>query len=937
MTYPQNNRTWQIIHDARKGGYAVGGFCVYNTEGVLAVVKAAERCRSPALIQFFPWSMHFQGPAFIKYAAEVAHSASVPIAIHLDHCLKPEDADLALECAFDSIMVDGSMFDEVENVRYVKSVVDRAKEKGITVEAELGRMEGGEDGLPTIDLESVWTDPQSAADFVKQTGVHFLAPSFGNVHGPYPPGGAEKHWQIERLEKIHSALGEETPLVLHGTHPLSDDMVRVAMARGMVKVNQNRNVREGYHRYIQENCSKAELTTLQTRGVDEYSKGVERFMVECRPPTWKAQPTYPTPAHSPLQAGFGYPSSTCIQYFLHFPLDIGPAAHRVNGLEAETRECCRHFLPMDNSRVTMSRSTPPAKKKYVTRAEDLSEPAAPKPTAAGHSLEDSNSDGKEDDDSGDASVHAFLRRVSRHLAQVGQGLPRNLFKQEQDTPKVGDTTRTLLLPDKQVAQGYVDCYFEHANVTYRYVPRAELCEVLKLAYAEDDAVLQDDIRMAMLLLVMGMGCIWTASWKNQPLPPWRTKAQKFLQASEIRLDKVQGIFPPPLGVLQAQLLKCQLELASSRYNSAWVTLGLVVRLGQMIDFQREPASGDNVQAHYKRCTFWATFMIDRYLAASLGRPMAIHESDITISFPSKPGPDVAAKLGPNETKLQAGVVAHARLAQIIGHIITRLYRGVKHPSTSSEKTVSELETEIKQWLHETPEFFHPQPQKQRMTVEQTFYDVPWIFRRQQKTVQAAFYFANMLIYRGTLLQEFLHQAPSTPRPGPSSERVQACVDSALAMIILASDFGSHDRAVIESAVEEAMKVHRKLDYSDNIRTQKLLEESRSRTEIVRNMTSPASSAGTSKENPQRLSRTDQITLQQVHAVDQQHTDEPLLASDCWHLQQPQHGGNAEEIFGNLELSLQAFGTVNDLGMIMDIGFDNVEFPDAFGTGNEVPF
>ncbi|KAJ3525752.1 hypothetical protein NM208_g11505 [Fusarium decemcellulare] len=978
MTYPQNNRTWQIIHEARKGGYAVGGFCVYNTEGVLAVVKAAERCRSPALIQFFPWSMHFQGPAFIKYAAEVAHSASVPIAIHLDHCLKPEDADLALECAFDSIMVDGSMFDEMENVRYVKSVVDRAKEKGITVEAELGRMEGGEDGLPTIDLESVWTDPQSAADFVKQTGVHFLAPSFGNVHGPYPHGGAEKHWQIERLEKIHSALGEETPLVLHGTHPLSDDMVRVAMARGMVKVNQNRNVREGYHR----------------QGSD---------------------------IHPQLA------SNTA----LHFPLDIGPAAHRVNGFEAETRECCHRFLPMDNSRVTMSRSTPPAKKKYVTRAcdackkrkskcdglepcarclnsdiecaynssynrvqrnntlrqrhrfrseaqteqpstraEDLSESAAPKPIAAGHSLEDSNSDGKEDDDSGDASVHAFLRRVSRHLAQVGQGLPRNLFKQEQDTPKVGDTTRTLLLPDKQVAQGYVDCYFEHANVTYRYVPRAELCEVLKLAYAEDDAVLQDDIRMAMLLLVMGMGCIWTASWKNQPLPPWRTKAQKFLQASEIRLDKVQGIFPPPLGVLQAQLLKCQLELASSRYNSAWVTLGLVVRLGQMIDFQREPASGDNVQAHYKRCTFWATFMIDRYLAASLGRPMAIHESDITISFPSKPEPNVAAKLGLNETKLQAGVVAHARLAQIIGHIITRLYRGVNHPSTSSEKTVAELETEIKQWLQETPDFFHPQPQKQRMAVEQTFYDVPWIFRRQQKTVQAAFHFANMLIYRGTLLQEFLHQAPSTPRPGPSSERVQACVDSALAMVILASDFGvdeckynatfwttshfifcaisillvyltlyreSDDRAVIESAVEEAMKVHRKLDYSDNIRTQKLLEESRSRTEIVRNMTSPASSAGASKENSQRLSRTDQITLQQVHAVDQQPTDEPLPASDFWHLQQPQHGSSGEEFFGNLELSLQAFGTVNDLGMIMDIGFDNVAFPDAFGTGNEDPF
>lgn len=165
---------------------------------MLAVIKAAETCRSPALIQFFPWTLHFQGPAFIKYAAELAHAASVPIAIHLDHCVNPKDASLALECEFDSIMVDGSMFDAEENIRYVKSVVERAKEKNITVEAELGRVDGGEDGLPITDLEAVWTDPTDAARFVQETGVHFLAPSFGNVHGLYPAGGAEKAWQMER-------------------------------------------------------------------------------------------------------------------------------------------------------------------------------------------------------------------------------------------------------------------------------------------------------------------------------------------------------------------------------------------------------------------------------------------------------------------------------------------------------------------------------------------------------------------------------------------------------------------------------------------------------------------------------------------------------------------------------------------------------------------
>ena len=66
-------------------------------------------------------------------------------------------------------------------------------------EAELGRMDGSEDGLPAVDMESVLTSPEHAKRFVQETGIHFLAPSFGNVHGPYPPGGAEKAWDLERL------------------------------------------------------------------------------------------------------------------------------------------------------------------------------------------------------------------------------------------------------------------------------------------------------------------------------------------------------------------------------------------------------------------------------------------------------------------------------------------------------------------------------------------------------------------------------------------------------------------------------------------------------------------------------------------------------------------------------------------------------------------
>lgn len=69
-------------------------------------------------------------------------------------------------------------------------------------------------------------------------------------------------------------------MVLHGTHPLSDQMNRVGMNHGMAKINQNRTIREHYHNFMNDNGSRTDLTKLQEQAVEEYAKGVERYMVE---------------------------------------------------------------------------------------------------------------------------------------------------------------------------------------------------------------------------------------------------------------------------------------------------------------------------------------------------------------------------------------------------------------------------------------------------------------------------------------------------------------------------------------------------------------------------------------------------------------------------------------------------------------------------------
>lgn len=215
-SFPQNNRTYQILDAAAKGNYAVGAYNwyrhfrddfrgwdladflpSYNDDGVISVIRAAEAVRSPAIIQLFPWTVKFQGPHFVKYVVEAAHAASVPIAVHLDHCIEEADIRQALELPFDSIMVDASVHDAGENIRQVKEITKIANAKGIAIEAEMGRIEGGEDGLPSVDLDAVLTQPADAKRFIDETGVQFLAPSFGNVHGGYGPKGPEGIWRCD--------------------------------------------------------------------------------------------------------------------------------------------------------------------------------------------------------------------------------------------------------------------------------------------------------------------------------------------------------------------------------------------------------------------------------------------------------------------------------------------------------------------------------------------------------------------------------------------------------------------------------------------------------------------------------------------------------------------------------------------------------------------
>lgn len=146
-------------------------------------MRAAESKRSPAMIMLFPTAIQQFGSLLVNLAAEACKSASVPVALHLDHEQDEEGVKYAASLPFDSIMVDMSHFEKAENLQKTKELTDYCHARGIATEAEPGRIEGGEDGVKsTGELEAVLTTAQDALEFV-DTGIDFLAPAFGNVHG----------------------------------------------------------------------------------------------------------------------------------------------------------------------------------------------------------------------------------------------------------------------------------------------------------------------------------------------------------------------------------------------------------------------------------------------------------------------------------------------------------------------------------------------------------------------------------------------------------------------------------------------------------------------------------------------------------------------------------------------------------------------------------
>jgi len=211
-----------MFERAYKEGYAVGAFNVNNMEIIQGIMQAGAQENSPLILQVSAGARKYAGQNYIVKLIEAAlMDSDLPVVLHLDHGPDFELCKACIDGGFTSVMIDGSHLSFEENIAVTKKVVEYAHDRGVWVEAELGRIEGVEEHV--VSDKTIYTDPDQAVEFVQRTGCDSLAIAIGTSHGAYKFKGDAK-LDFPRLEAITKML-PGFPLVLHGSSSVPQEFV----------------------------------------------------------------------------------------------------------------------------------------------------------------------------------------------------------------------------------------------------------------------------------------------------------------------------------------------------------------------------------------------------------------------------------------------------------------------------------------------------------------------------------------------------------------------------------------------------------------------------------------------------------------------------------------------------------------------------------------
>ena len=238
-----------LLAVANANSFAVPAFNISDWAMCQGIFEICEEKGAPLIIAIHPDELAHIGVDLMPAIVQRAHRSSVPVTIHLDHGTTYQHILSAIQCGFTSVMFDGSMLSFEDNIALTKQAAEAAHAVGLSVEGELGtigKTDGeAEDGAATI----VYTDPDDAVQFIKETGVDSLAIAIGTCHGIYP-AWMKPEIKLDLQERIKAKVS--IPLVLHGGSANPDDEIAGSVARGMNKINISSDIKVSYHQKMRE-------------------------------------------------------------------------------------------------------------------------------------------------------------------------------------------------------------------------------------------------------------------------------------------------------------------------------------------------------------------------------------------------------------------------------------------------------------------------------------------------------------------------------------------------------------------------------------------------------------------------------------------------------------------------------------------------------------
>lgn len=243
----------QMLKKAKEEHYAVPHFNINNLEWTKFILEECNELNVPVILGVSEGAVKYMGSylvvADLVKALVKSLNIKIPVCLHLDHGSSLESCISAIDAGFSSVMIDGSRLPLEENIKITKEVVSYAHERGISVEAEVGHIGTTEDNMTKEETNATLEDCQI---LYENTNIDALAAALGSVHGFYKK---EANLDFETMELINKSL--PIPLVLHGGTGIPDDKIRMAISKGISKININTELQsvwsKAVRKYLLEN------------------------------------------------------------------------------------------------------------------------------------------------------------------------------------------------------------------------------------------------------------------------------------------------------------------------------------------------------------------------------------------------------------------------------------------------------------------------------------------------------------------------------------------------------------------------------------------------------------------------------------------------------------------------------------------------------------